>query len=296
MIRSPRSLAAVFLIAGLSLVPGSQNPSARGQTAPSSTQIRRASNLPPPAFPLPVKVLIIGDSLSFGPFGESLERLMRSRFGKDEVVLMASCGSSPENWLGSTPVFITKCGYREAIPGEPPILVDAFNGKPCPPWRTPKIPSILKRWGPSIIIVQMGTNWMDNMPDPVRSDGRQSRQIVRKFISELRAGDPSRQIVWILPPDSSKYPTATKQAVDTWIEQALRESGCTSPIRSRSLTAPYRKGITGPDGVHYKKDAAESWAHKVYSKLLNILITEPPSLPQPRALLLPEPSATPLPR
>ena len=246
--------------------------------------------------PTPISILLIGDSLSFGPFGKQLENRLRKRLGDSEMALYASCGSSPENWLATTPVFVTKCGFRESLPGEPPKLVDAYNGKPCPPWKTPKIPSILKRWAPSIIIVQQGTNWMDNMPDPVGSDGYKSRQIVRKFISELRAGDPSRQIIWILPPDSSKYPISTKQAVDTWIEQALRESGCPSPIRSRNLTAPYRKGITGSDGVHYAKEAAESWANKVYVRLLNLLLPETPGLPLPRALLSPEPSTNPLPR
>jgi len=246
--------------------------------------------------PAPVTILLIGDSLSFGPFGKQLETRFRKRLGDSEMALYASCGSSPENWLSATPVFVTKCGYREALPGESPMLVDAMNGKPCPPWKTPKLPSILKRWAPSIIIVQQGTNWMDNMPDPVGSDGHKSHQIVRKFISELRTGDPSRQIIWILPPDSSKYPIATKQAVDTWIEQALRESGCPSPIRSRTLTAPYRKGITGTDGVHYTKEAAESWANKVYLRILNLLFPEGPGLPQPRALLSPEPSTNPLPR
>lgn len=234
--------------------------------------------------PSPVGILIIGDSLSFGPFGKQLESRLRKRFGNSEIALYASCGSSPENWLGSTPVFVTRCGYREDLPGEPAVLVDALDGKPCPPWKTPKIPAILKRWSPAFVVVQQGTNWMDNMPDPVKSDGDKARRIIRNFISELRGGNSSRQIIWILPPESSKYAAPTKRAVDAWITRALQEAGCT-PIRSRNLTGPYKKGVTGTDGVHYSKPAAESWANKVYGRLINALPESP--LPQPSAFLSP---------
>lgn len=277
-----RRIAAVLLLVGIcrpalrAYTIGVTQEEAAGQGALTSPDRNRSA---------PVKILIIGDSLSFGPFGKQLEKRLVKRFGNSEVALYAACGSSPENWLGSTPVFVTRCGYREQFPGESPLVVDASDGKPCPPWKTPKIPAILKRWSPSAVVVQQGTNWMDAMPDPPGSDGRKSRQIIRKFISELRAGDGSRQIIWILPPDSSKYSTRTKRAVDAWIEQALHEGGCSPPIRSRFLTGPYKRNVTGSDGVHYGKPAAISWANKVYGRLINAL--PEPTLPQPRALVSP---------
>ena len=244
--------------------------------------------VPQKPLPAPIRILMIGDSLSYGPFGQRLESRLRKRFGNSQVALYAAGGSSPENWLDSTPVFVTKCGYREATPAASPWMLDSASAK------TPKIRDILAKWAPDIVLVQLGTNWMDKLPDPSASAGNNARKIVQKFISELRKGAPTREIIWILPPDSSKYSAATKQAVDLWISKALSEGHCAPPIPSRPLTGTYRKGVTGNDGVHYLKPAAEAWADKVYRCLLNALPEA--TLPQPPALLPPALSSNPPPR
>ncbi len=67
------------------------------------------SSPPPP----PPKVVMIGDSLSVGGFGELVREHLEHEFGRQNVAFFASCGSSPENWLQNEPVFHTRCGYRE---------------------------------------------------------------------------------------------------------------------------------------------------------------------------------------
>src|ERR1044072_5510996 len=60
----------------------------------------------PPDAP-PPSILMIGDSLSVGKFGEVIQMHLAL---KHRVAAYASCGSSPEHWLASEPDFITKVG------------------------------------------------------------------------------------------------------------------------------------------------------------------------------------------
>jgi len=68
---------------------------------------------PPPP---PPKVLMIGDSLSVGGFGEAVREHLEQECGRQNVAFFASCGSSPESWLQDERVINTRCGYREKTP------------------------------------------------------------------------------------------------------------------------------------------------------------------------------------
>lgn len=214
--------------------------------------------------PQPVKVMLIGDSLSVGPFGRALESALQARFGRSNVCVFASCGSSPEDWLPGRPVFVTKCGYRQTTPTGS-ISREYQNGKRPPPVRTPKLPGIFEQWRPQLVIVQLGTNWMDRLAAADRLDGRPYRRNIRDFVREVRRqSDPV--IVWVMPPDSSKYPLRVHEAVERWI----REESIPSRFRtidSRLFTAPYRDGKTGGDGVHYGDTAGRRWARRVMGQI-----------------------------
>ena len=114
----------------------------------------------PSAPPPPPKVLMIGDSLSVGGFGEVVREHLEHEFGRQNVAFFASCGSSPESWLENEPVFHTRCGYREKTPASD-IYLDYHKGKRPPAMVTPKIETLIERYKPTIVIVQLGTNWMD---------------------------------------------------------------------------------------------------------------------------------------
>ena len=225
--------------------------------------------------PQPVKVLLIGDSLSVGPFGRALESALQARFGRGGVCLFASCGSSPEDWLPGQPVFVTKCGYRQTTPSGS-ISREYRNGKRPPPVRTPKLPAIFDAWRPQLVIVQLGTNWMDHLAAADRLDGRAYRRHIRDFVRETRR-DADPVIVWVMPPDSSKYPLRVHEAVERWI----REESIPSRFRtidSRLFTAPYRDGKTGGDGVHYGDAAGRRWARRVMGQI-NLLAGSLPLAP-----------------
>ena len=107
------------------------------------------------------RVLMIGDSLSAGPFGEAVQQHLAVKYGPQNVAAFASCGSSPENWLADEPGFYTKCGYRESTPDKLPVYRDFVNGKSPRPTLTPKVEALVRRYQPTVVLVQLGTNWMD---------------------------------------------------------------------------------------------------------------------------------------
>lgn len=221
-----------------------------------------------PAFsgPRSVGVMLIGDSLSVGPFGQTMERFLRDRYGSTQVCVFASCGSSPEHWLADAPVFTTTCGYRQWAPG-PPWRGGFTAGDRPGSVRTPKLKPILDHYVPDYVIVQLGTNWMDGLAADGTRDGSKQKKIIRKFIRELRSGvRPPFGILWILPPSSSKYPPQVHDAVDRWITETA-QSMRFGVMDSRRITGPYTRSSGGRDGVHYSEAAGERWAKGVIRRI-----------------------------
>src|SRR6202008_1232726 len=116
----------------------------------------------PKVAPVVPKVLMIGDSLSVGKFGEVFRNHLVSVYGEANVALYASCGSSPEQWLRAEPTFFTRCGYREQTPKQN-RLIDFDHGHRPAAVATPKLEDLIARYRPTILIVQLGTNWMDRL-------------------------------------------------------------------------------------------------------------------------------------
>lgn len=208
---------------------------------------------------VPVKVLLIGDSLSVSGFGEAMQEALIRRYGDDRVAVFASCGSSPEDWIKGG--FVTHCGYRQKTPGRPVLLRDRERVT------TPRLRTVLGRLRPEFVIVQLGTNWMDALRETARPEAAAYRRIIRDFVRELRRANPAVAIFWVLPPASSAYPPAVHAQVERWINEESVASGFYT-INSRPFTSPYRPGVTGGDGVHYRKAAAGRWARGVLDKFL----------------------------
>jgi hypothetical protein len=224
--------------------------------------------------------MIIGDSLSFGPFGERLEAILKNAVGNRGVCVFASCGSSPENWIDGEPVYFTKCGYRQITPNpRESIFKDFDHGKRPPPTATPKLGRIFSNYRPDVIIIQQGTNWMDGFNPRNLQDYLLMGRFIRGMISEVRTRSPNSRIIWILPPSASKYPQTVQNQIAAYIRKCALVYNFQT-IDSRRLTGNYIKGVTGRDGVHYSSEPARSWADKVFLKLKAMapeLIEEPTS-------------------
>jgi hypothetical protein len=217
----------------------------------------------PSAPPPPPKVLMIGDSLSVAGFGDAVREHLERQFGRQNVAFFASCGSSPENWLQNEPVFQTRCGYREKTPTSD-VYRDYHNGRRPPPVATPKIEMLIQRYKPTIVIVQLGTNWMDQS----LSDN-QIRAVLERFVSTVHRGS-TRRMIWIGPPDSSRF-SKVQNRIYRLIQQSVPRSD--PVIDSRRFTR-YVLGKTGGDGIHYNRESGEAWAKPVIASIDQILAAD----------------------
>jgi hypothetical protein len=217
----------------------------------------------PSAPPPPPKVLMIGDSLSVGGFGEAVREHLEQEFGRQNVAFFASCGSSPESWLQDEKVFYTKCGYREKTPTTD-VYADYHKGKRPPAMATPKIETLIERYKPTIVIVQLGTNWMDQ----TLSDDY-IRHVLARFVSAVH-GVSTRRLVWIGPPDSSRF-SKVQNRIYRLIQQSLPRGD--PVIDSRRFTR-YVLGKTGGDGIHYNRESGEAWARRVITSIDQVLAAD----------------------
>ena len=202
----------------------------------------------------PPSVLMIGDSLSVGKFGEVVQAHLAL---KRRVAAYASCGSSPEHWLAGEPDFFTKCGYRERT-STSDIYSDFVNGHAPRATRTPKLRDLVRKHKPTILVVQLGTNWMDrNLSDDQMND------YLGRLVDEARNGTVEK-IVWIAPPDSARL-----RKVQGRVHQLLRRAAARKGfdiIDSRNVTH-YVMGKTGGDGIHYNSESSEAWARGIQREL-----------------------------
>jgi hypothetical protein len=219
---------------------------------------RKPSSPPPPP-----KVLMIGDSLSVSGFGDVVREHLEQEFGRQNVAFFASCGSSPESWLRDEPVFHTRCGYREKTPTSD-VYRDYQNGKRPPAVATPKIETLIERYKPTIVIVQLGTNWMDQS----LSDDH-IRAVLQRFVSAVHR-DSTRRMIWIGPPDSSRF-SKVQNRIYRLIEQSVQRGD--PVIDSRRFTR-YLVGKTGGDGIHYNRESGEAWAKRVIASIDQVLAAD----------------------
>jgi len=152
---------------------------------------------------------------------------------------------------------MTKCGYRQRT-SDSDIYIDFVNGRPPRPTRTPKLADLVRKHKPTILVVQLGTNWMDrNLSEEQMSD------YLSRFVDEARRG-PVEKIVWIAPPDSSSL-RKVQGKVHQLIRRAASRKGF-DVIDSRKVTH-YVVGKTGGDGVHYNSESSLAWARGIQREL-----------------------------
>jgi hypothetical protein len=212
----------------------------------------------------PPKVLMIGDSLSVGKFGEVFHNHLVSVYGESNVAVYASCGSSPEHWLRSEPTFYTKCGYREETPRQN-RLIDFVRGHRPGRVATPKLEDLIARYRPGVLIVQLGTNWMDRLVsgNPVKS-AEITSYLDHFLIVACGSSGAGRRVIWIMPPDSSHFSPRVQRAIENVIRNGTRKYPVYL-IPSREMTH-YIPGKTGSDGVHYNAEASTEWAERAWSR------------------------------
>ena len=120
--------------------------------------------------------------------------------------------------------------------------------------------------GDSLSVGQFGASIGHYLAAGGGGDYQHDVEIMDRFIPVLRGRGPqARQIVWITPPDSSKFSGRVQRSVEGIIRDAARRYAF-DVVASRPLTH-YVMGKTGGDGVHYNTEASEAWASLVAREL-----------------------------
>ena len=195
----------------------------------------------------PGAILYIGDSISDGAFGATLDEGLRKL--SSQTFSIASCGSSPTNWLRKSGYASTPCGYWEKTPrGEIRTISH----------QTPSIETKLEGIKPRATIVQLGTNIAVDNPEL-------QRPAVRNLLKAIRASDS--ECFWISPPQAnSSIVTAKKlKATREMIREESNQSGQECAVVDVLERAPV---ADGPDGIHPSPTLARKWAIAVSEKLI----------------------------
>jgi lysophospholipase L1-like esterase len=214
----------------------------------------------------PPSILFIGDSLSVGTFGSSIQGQLIARYGASNFALYASCGSSPEHWLANEPTFVTRCGFRMTTSTRS-AYIDYVDGKRPPAVNTPKIEKLLAIHKPEVVIIQLGTNWLDDFAKESSTEDIRKKQAVLHNLGTALRG---KRVIWILPPDSSKFSKSAQATVREIIRSSAYKERFEALIDSRRLTH-YVRGKTGSDGIHYNGEDAIRWANGVMENLVYVL-------------------------
>lgn len=136
---------------------------------------------------------------------------------------------------------------------------------------TPKVEKLLKKHRPDIVIIQLGTNHFDTLEKGGMAALPKQEEIFEEFARNIvKTTGNLKQVIWILPPDSSRFASSIQLAISKTIRKVAERHNF-STIDSRKMTR-YVNGKTGGDGVHYSTEPALRWARDVISEINRLLM------------------------
>ena len=195
------------------------------------------------------RFLLIGDSHTVGPFGTTLDKLLRKKFGPS-VGTYAVCGASLRWWQSSSRSKLSICYFLR------PFKSDARPGNGAYPAEPPAMDAF---WGldPDVLIVALGSN-----PDGASVDDTITAGA--KLLSRLPEG---AACFWVGPPP---MPSRLMQ-IDAFYKafpDMLKRSGkqCTL-IDSRAFLRPEQS-----QKDHFYGQPAVDWGQSVFNKIVSELL------------------------
>jgi hypothetical protein len=209
-------------------------------------------------------VLFIGDSHSYGCFGQTLDKSIRQithpRTNQHLTALSsATCGSSSSSWLqpGGND---TKCGFRfcdangacrMSKEGHSPSLMSLLAGAST----SPQMP-------PSTVIVELGSNMLKANLDKTMKD-------VTTIIQNIRAKGSA--CIWIGPPQPALF-FLSKAAYEHFVQTLSAVVSHANCQFVDSNTKTSRQNLNDPMGLHYSCRDATHWAEQVFREISPSLV------------------------
>lgn len=194
-------------------------------------------------------ILYVGDSHSYGKLGTTIDKNLSSI--SERVILEASCGATPNTWLGTNKFEKTVCGFWKK---------DGKDEVRSVEHQTPKFADELAKYRPDITIVQLGTNIAVNAPKNA------TKSIVAMMTAISAEGS---KCIWIGPPDAnSKIVTRIRLKETNLLLSDLAKKYNCDYIDSLKLTSFPAKN---KEGIHYPPSLSAEWGEKVSVELLKFI-------------------------
>lgn len=196
------------------------------------------------------EALYIGDSHSFGCFGEEIDRTIRSK--SSSLRSLATCGSGTWSWLKKD-MNETSCGYRAcSATGK---CTKSLKGK------GPSLSDLLDTEKPKLTVVALGTNMM-------KSNFEYTMPEAKQMIAQIKKSGSA--CVWIGAPQAATFfnPITAQDKYFELLRNTVESEGCLF-ISSHDKTA--RENLNDTMGLHYSCKHGTAWGKKVGDELRPIL-------------------------
>lgn len=199
------------------------------------------------------RVLYLGDSLSFGAFGATLDKQLRQ--SGCEVETMVTGGATPYYWLSDFETVSGDAGHW--------VKREGYERRLRRTRAVPKIEPILQKFHPEVAVVQTGTNLYATLRDKKKTPAERVKAVeyaVDRLCRVLTA--EKCRVYWITPPDShvGKYPRELQEQMREIIKRvAGRQGRVFDSYAVTRYTDPYPQ----EDGIHYGPEQATDWARRV---------------------------------
>ncbi len=202
------------------------------------------------------RVLYLGDSLSMGAFGTTLDQNFRNA-GFETYTVVAG-GASPYYWLKAYQPLPCTIGFWEKTPHSDKRLgyVRAV----------PKIEDLIAEYNPNVVVVQTGINLYATLRSRRRPKA-ENIQEVRSLIDQMckSIAEVDAKGYWILPPNSheKRYPDSLQTELASIMTDVVKEynGAVFESQKYTNFDDPY----PATDGIHYGPIEAREWATRVTS-------------------------------
>jgi hypothetical protein len=219
------------------------------------------------------KVLFLGDSMSIGAFGQTLDTSFRAA-GFDVHTVVAG-GASPYYWLKH---------YQDL-----PCTIGFWEKSPTTERRVgyvravPKLEDLMEMAKPGVVVVQTGINLYATLRSKRRSKEEnvgEVRSLIEQMCASIATGGATSY--WVLPPHSheERYSMELQEELGSLMRNAVEKFDGVV-FESQKVTRfvdPY----PATDGIHYGPEEARGWAAKVsahFNEFMKVApITKPTSV------------------
>lgn len=198
-------------------------------------------------------ILLLGDSMSMGAFGRTLDKELRKSGLK--VYTFATGGATPYYWLSDYQSTSSTIGHWMRTPTKERRMKTIK--------RVPKVETLIESYDPDIVIIQTGTNMYATLRSKRRTQNANTKEVVsvyKKMCEKVTAG--GRKCYWISPPSAhqKRYPRELQNRMLNLMQDTVKPFGRVfDSYKITEYTAPFPKN----DGIHYGPTKARAWAELV---------------------------------